>query len=108
MLPLIEQHRTQIEALCRKHHVTRLELFGSAARGDFDPAHSDLDFFVEFEELGWRGSSDRYFGLLHGLEDLFHRKIDLVERKAVRSRLFLTVADEFRELIYAAPVAKAS
>ena len=35
MLPLIEQHRTEIEALCRKYGVKRLDLFGSAARGDF-------------------------------------------------------------------------
>ena len=37
MLDLIEQHREQITALCRQYDVKRLELFGSAARGDFDP-----------------------------------------------------------------------
>jgi uncharacterized protein len=108
VLTLIEQHRPQIEQLCRKCHVTRLELFGSAARGDFDPATSDLDFFVEFEDLGWQGSSKRYFGVLHGLEDLLGRKVDLVERSAVTNPYFFQVADRYRELIYAAPVAKAS
>lgn len=108
MLPLIEQHRQQIEALCHEHHVVRLELFGSAARGDFDPQSSDLDFFVEFEDLGWRGSATRYFGMLHGLEDLLERNIDLVERRAVRNPYFLKVADRHRELVYARPVAKAS
>jgi uncharacterized protein len=108
MLRLIEQNRPQIETLCRQHHVLRLELFGSAARSDFDEAASDLDFFVEFETIGWVGASDRYFGLLHDLEDLFARHIDLVDRAAVTNAIFLDVADRNRELIYAASVAKAS
>lgn len=41
----------------------RLELFGSAARGDFDPQAGDLDFFVEFEPAGWKGSFRRFMGL---------------------------------------------
>jgi uncharacterized protein len=108
MLSLIEQNRPQIEALCRRHRVTRLELFGSAARGDFDPSLSDLDFLVEFEDLGWKGSSALYFGLLHGLEDLLRKRVDLVERSAIENRYFLPVADRDSRLIYAAPIAKAS
>ena len=79
-----------------------LEMFGSAARGDFDPASSDLNFLVEFRDLGWKNCSDQYFGLLHGLEDLTGRRIDLVERGAVRNPLFLEVADQHRDLLYAA------
>jgi predicted nucleotidyltransferase len=108
MLPLIEQHRLQIEALCQKYGVRRLELFGSAARADFDPTHSDLDFLVEFEDRELKGSSNLYFGLLHGLEDLLHRRIDLVERSAVENRHFLEVAQQHRELLYAATIAQAS
>ena len=92
--------RPAVIALCRRFAVRRLELFGSAARGDFDPATSDADFLVEFEDRGWEGSSDRYFGLLFGLEDLLGRKVDLVERSAVRNPHFLAVAEQHRELIY--------
>jgi predicted nucleotidyltransferase len=102
MITLVEEHRAQIESLCRKYHVTRLELFGSAARGDFEPATSDLDFFVEFEPLGWKGSSDRYFGLLHGLEDLFQRDVDLVERVSAANPHFIELATKHRQLLYAA------
>lgn len=105
---LIEQHRLQIEALCRQYHVKRLELFGSAARGEFNAATSDLDFFVEFEDLGWKGSSNRYFGLLHGLEDLLGRHVDLVDRAAATNPYFLEVANRHLDLIYASQVAKAS
>lgn len=108
MHPLIEQHREQIEQLCRTHHVTRLELFGSAARGDFDHNTSDFDFLIEFEELGTHGSSSRYFGMLHGLEDLLKRRVDLVERKAVRNDTFLKNADSASQLIYASTLEKAS
>lgn len=108
MMPLIEKHRRDIEALCRLHRVRRLELFGSAARDDYDPARSDLDFFVEFADSDWRGSSQRYFGLLHGLEDLLGRRVDLVEREAVHSRPFLAHAGQHVEPLYGAPATKAS
>jgi len=102
MLDLLVQHRPEIAALCRQHGVRRLELFGSAARGGFDAATSDLDFFVEFRDLGLKDPSSQYFGLLHGLEDLLGREIDLVEREAVENRLFLEVADRHLDLLYAA------
>ena len=46
MIALIEKHRDQIAALCRQYGVRRLELFGSAARGDFNANSSDVDFFL--------------------------------------------------------------
>ena len=38
MIDEIELHREEFRALCRRFHVRRLDLFGSAARGDFDPS----------------------------------------------------------------------
>jgi uncharacterized protein len=40
--------RARLSALCRKYHVRRLGLFGSAARGELAP-ESDIDLLVEFE-----------------------------------------------------------
>ncbi len=102
MLLLIEQHLPRIEQLCREYHVRRLELFGSGAREDFDPGRSDLDFFVEFEDLGWKGSFRRYMGLKLALEDLLGRPIDLVEPTAVTNPYFQIVAYRQRALVYAA------
>jgi predicted nucleotidyltransferase len=49
MLDLIEAHRDEIAALCRRFGVQRLDVFGSAARGtDFDPEHSDVDLLVSY------------------------------------------------------------
>jgi hypothetical protein len=61
MQPLIEASRAQLAQLCREHHVRRLEVFGSAARADFDPASSDLDFLVEFEPMAPGSLSPRPF-----------------------------------------------
>jgi len=102
MLAIIEQHLPAIEAPCREHHVARLELFGSPARGDFDPTRSDLDFFVEFAGLGWKGSFKRFMGLKLALETLFGRSVDLVEPKAIVNPYFAMVANRHRALIYAA------
>jgi hypothetical protein len=49
MLADIAEKRDALAALCRRYGVTRLEVFGSAARGaGFDPNRSDADFLVTF------------------------------------------------------------
>ena len=50
MIPLITNHSDQLAEICRRHHVKRLEVFGSAAVGDFNPEKSDIDFLVEFDD----------------------------------------------------------
>jgi len=40
--------KDQIAEFCRRRHIRRLALFGSALRGDFGP-ESDVDLLVEFE-----------------------------------------------------------
>ncbi len=58
-----------IGKLCRTHGVSRLVIFGSAVRGDWDPATSDLDFLVEFHPLT-PSRFDAYFNLKDGLGSL--------------------------------------
>ena len=102
MSGVIEPHRERLADLCRRYEVRRLELFGSAARGDFDPQRSDLDFLVAFERSGRLTADDRYFGLLAELEALFARKVDLVDVSAHRKPYFMAEALKHRELLYAA------
>ncbi|HZL37082.1 MAG TPA: nucleotidyltransferase domain-containing protein [Tepidisphaeraceae bacterium] len=102
MINLIEDQREAIAGLCRRFDVRRLDLFGSAARSEFDPASSDLDFLVEFADRSFVGASDRYFGLLEGLEFLLHRRVDLVDLAAARNPYFLEEALKDRRPIYAA------
>jgi len=48
MTKIIEDNEDQLILLCKKYKVAELDVFGSAATGDFDPARSDIDFLVEF------------------------------------------------------------
>lgn len=38
----------KLAQLCHKHGISKLSLFGSVLRSDFDPTHSDVDVLVEF------------------------------------------------------------
>ncbi len=46
---MITEKRDDLIAACKRFDVARLDIFGSAARGDdFDPARSDADVLVAF------------------------------------------------------------
>lgn len=82
---IVERNRPAIAELCRRFNVRRLDLFGSAATGRFDPARSDLDFLVEFEPMPLRPYSHSYAGLREGLERLFARSIDLLTESSLEN-----------------------
>jgi predicted nucleotidyltransferase len=48
MTELLFTDREALTALCRRHHIRRLSLFGSALKGTNRP-DSDVDLLVEFE-----------------------------------------------------------
>lgn len=102
MHPLIEQNRAALAELCRRHHARSLALFGSAATGTFDPATSDFDFLVEFEEIEPGAFSAAYFGLLEGLTELFRRDIDLVVESSIDNPYFRQSIERTRTPLYAA------
>ena len=102
MRPELEQRRAELETVCRRYGVRRLELFGSAATGQDRPGESDLDFLVEFGPLPPGGYADAYFGLLESLEELFGRTVDLVVPSAIRNPYFLKAIEGTRTLLYAA------
>jgi predicted nucleotidyltransferase len=91
-----------IAALCQRHHVQRLAMFGSAVRTDFDPMRSDIDCLVNFDAVGQARAFDAYFDLKQDLARLFGRSVDLVVERAIRNgRLRAVIAAEER-LLYAA------
>ena len=99
---IIEEHRKELERLCARNRVRRLEVFGSAVTGRFDPGSSDLDFLVELEPRSPGELADRYLGLLTELEELFGRSVDLLMPAAVRNPYFLQQIESSRTLLYAA------
>ena len=85
MQTLIEQRKNELVALCRRADARRLDVFGSAARGDFDPATSDLDFLVAFDDLPPVQFSDAYFDFKASLELLFGRSVDLLTEASLEN-----------------------
>ena|SRR3989344_7240173 len=68
----------------RSYGVSKIVLIGSYARGN-QKKNSDIDFLVEFKK--GRGLFNDYINLLHLLEDLFKKKIDLAEKSLIREEL---------------------
>ena len=100
MIALIEQHKIALADLCRRFKVRRLDLFGSAAKGTYDPAASDLDFLVTLEDAQPGTYADRYLGLLLALQELFQREVDLVTERSIRNPYFRKTVDATRQPIY--------
>jgi predicted nucleotidyltransferase len=100
--PVIEENRSALAALCRKHQVRSLDLFGSATSRDFEPSKGDLDFLVEFEVLEPSAFSAAYFGLLEELIALFGRPVDLVVESSIDNPYFRESIERTRIRLYAA------
>jgi hypothetical protein len=103
MLPIFDRQSDALAAMCRQYSVVRLEVFGSASSGDFEPGRSDIDLLVEFHpdaDLGpWLG---RYFDLKRDLEALLECNVDLVMRRALENPYFTREVNRTRKLLYAA------
>lgn len=71
---MVKVDSTRLAELCQQHGVTRLRVFGSAARGTARP-DSDVDLIADF------GEPTGYFGLIRlelALSEFFGRPVDLV------------------------------
>jgi predicted nucleotidyltransferase len=103
MIPALTGHRADIAALCRQFHVRRLEVFGSAARGDdFDASRSDIDLLVTYYPDAPGPSLAEYFDLRDQLAALLGREVDLVMAGAPRNPFVRADIERSKELLYAA------
>jgi predicted nucleotidyltransferase len=99
MNQIITDNLKAIQTICEQFGVARLELFGSAARDDFDPEKSDFDFIVEFLDYGL-GISDRFFGLIDALQELLGRSVDLTSARTLSNPYFLDEIEADRITLY--------
>ncbi len=68
--------------LQKNYHLSSIGVFGSISDDSFND-DSDVDILVEFSEpIGWKVFSMELF-----LEQLLHRKIDLVTKEALKPQL---------------------
>ncbi len=97
----IADRKDEIARICRRYRVSRLEVFGSAARGDdFDPETSDVDFLVDYHPPTLPGIAKRRMGLLRELRSVLGREVDLLRIGTVKNKYLQNAIDRSRELVY--------
>ena len=102
MIPQVSERRDELVEMCRRHQVKRLEVFGSAAVGDFDATYSDIDFLVDFGDAPIKPWYGNHFDLKEDLEALLGRKIDLINATSIKNPYFRKSVEQTREPIYEA------
>jgi uncharacterized protein with HEPN domain/predicted nucleotidyltransferase len=96
MNEVVQDKLPDLVRICERCGIRRLELFGSAARDDFDPAASDLDFVVMFEESTLQDGFDSYLNTLRELEAPLGHKVDLLEADAIANPFLLDAIKQDR------------
>lgn len=99
---VIGAQKEAVAEQCRRFGVSRLELFGSAVRHDFDSDRSDFDFIVRFTDTRPGSYADRYLDFADALEALLGRKVDLLTERSIRNPYFREAVNAGRQLVYEA------
>ena len=100
MPPIVRDRKRELEHICQRFGVERLEMFGSAVSGTFNAA-SDIDFLVSFSDSAKAKAFDNYFGLLESLEKMFGRRVDLVTAASLQNPYLISEIEQSRQLVYA-------
>ena len=97
MVYTLEEIKQNVLPLVRKYGIPAIYLFGSYARGEA-AEDSDLDFLVD--TTGTRLTSLLTLGELYcDLEEIFHKKIDLVTVRAVMQDVRTDSDRDFRDTV---------
>ena len=102
---IVEKNKDAIDALCKKHHVRKLFVFGSVLTDEFTN-RSDIDFVVDFEGVKPGiydfdyDFADNYFDLKYSLEDLLKRKVDLLGEQAIKNPYVRKSIDATKKVVY--------
>ena len=80
MAPALAVDPALLQDLCRRHHVAKLELFGSRAKGTERP-DSDVDLLVTFAPGYIPGLE--FFGIADELSEVFGHPVDLFTRESI-------------------------
>ena len=89
ILKMMKQH----SAYFKSHQAKKVGIFGSFVRSE-QTSKSDIDVLVEFSPGG--KTFDNYMALKFYLENLFRRKIDLVMRESLKTKIKDKILSEVR------------
>lgn len=99
-MELINKHREALNEACVAFNVDELYAFGSVLTDKFTN-QSDIDFVVSILSDDPIEYAENYFELKFALEKIFDRKIDLLEQKAIRNKVFGDLLNQHKMLVYA-------
>jgi predicted nucleotidyltransferase len=95
----LQSYSVQINELCLKHSVGELAVFGSVLTDNFNDS-SDIDLVVDFSSIERKEYAGNYFNFKKSLEDLFQRKVDLLEKSALKNPFFLEVLQNTKKIVF--------
>ncbi len=83
MEAVIKNALPEIKNLLHKYDVESAYLFGSAAKKTLHNK-SDIDFLIRFKaDLDYESYSENYFGLMHSLQNLLKKDVDLIAEETL-------------------------
>jgi hypothetical protein len=95
----INSYKSEISALCEKHRVKEMYVFGSVLTDSFN-SDSDVDLIVEFDNVDLNSYANNYFDLKISLQNLLKHRVDLLEQQALKNPYFIRQIQTKRQLIY--------
>lgn len=107
MIDLITNNLEAIGELCRQYGVRKLEVFGSAATGAFDPETSDIDLIYEFSDRQ-HNLVERFLAFADELEALFGHRVDLIPNRSYENPYFQHAVNQSRITVYGEESRKAA
>ena len=98
-MKLIQKYLQEIKALCDKHFVSELYVFGSVLTNNFN-SKSDVDFLVRFSGVEALNYFDNYMELKESLEELFSRPVDLLEIQTLKNPVLIQKIERTKVALY--------
>jgi len=99
LIKIVDKNIEDLKMLCTMYNVEKMYLFGSVLNSTFNK-ESDIDFLVKFKFIELSKYFDNYMDFKEKLENLFGRKVDLVEEQTLRNPILINAINKSKELIY--------
>ena len=99
-IPILKDNIQSLVEICKRHHVSKLFVFGSAISGKFDATHSDIDLVVELLPMPPEEKGEHLLELWDELEVLLQRKVDLLTDQPIKNPFLRKDIEQSKRLIY--------
>jgi predicted nucleotidyltransferase len=101
--PFITSRLPELTEIFKKHQVKKAYIFGSAVTDRFNES-SDVDFLIEpaepTDEPDPVVRGEILWDLYFALQDLLHRKVDMVTRDSLKNKYFIEELNSTSVAIY--------